>query len=223
MQSIQLPTLFLLINSAGAGQTFWQLRVGDPAKALPLSGNNGRGGLGLSGVKEALAPVVRPSSKVSAALEKMPEKQIFERSIVALSPLTTWLSPSGRLALVGDSAHGMHPNIGHGGNSAFESAAAVIDAIANASANNDKAEMDWRSALASFEDLRKPRADLVQRFSNMMGTKQTADLDIVSKEQTSAMLHWILAADPDMKFPTDVAQVLEAFDPCDSPGISLLW
>jgi 2-polyprenyl-6-methoxyphenol hydroxylase-like FAD-dependent oxidoreductase len=39
--------------------------------------------------------------------------------------LPTWIR--GRVALVGDSAHGMHPNILQGADSAFESDAAIVE------------------------------------------------------------------------------------------------
>jgi salicylate hydroxylase len=115
-----------MINDGGSGQSFWQFRVADPELAVSLSRNRGRGGLGLTGTKEALLPLAKSCPMVYHTLKLIPEAQIFERSIVGRLPASTWISPGGRLALVSDSAHAMHPNIAQGANSSFESAAAVV-------------------------------------------------------------------------------------------------
>lgn len=100
------PRWMSMINDGGGGQSFWQFRVADPEMALSLSANKGRGGLGLKGVKEALLPLAKPCELVFKAIDCIPESQIFERSIVGRKPASTWLSTKGRVALVGDSAHG---------------------------------------------------------------------------------------------------------------------
>ena len=100
------------LNDCGCSHTFWQLRVTEPDKALALSGSSGRGGLGLSGVKEALLPVISSSTIMTSALKNTPEEQIFERCILASLPADTWRSVGGKVALVGDAAHAMHPNVG---------------------------------------------------------------------------------------------------------------
>jgi len=103
------PKWMAMLNDGGGGYTFFQLRISDSEKALALSGNHGRGGLGLSGVIQRLLQVVKSHRDVSLTLESIPESQLFERSIVGRSPLTTWLSHRKRVVLVGDSAHSMHP------------------------------------------------------------------------------------------------------------------
>ncbi|KAL7532926.1 hypothetical protein ACHAWF_006321 [Thalassiosira exigua] len=107
------PRWMSMLNDGGAGYTFWQFRVtGDPKRAMELSGNGGRGGLGLPGVKQRLVNIAsKTCPTVAGAIEAIPEEQIFERCIVARCGVPSWLSPGGRVALVGDSAHGMHPNM----------------------------------------------------------------------------------------------------------------
>ena len=117
-----------MISDGGSNYSFWQFRVSDLQQSMELSGNNGRGGLGLKNVKSKLVAVAEQSGcdLVTNTIQSIPESQIFERSIVAHSSLPTWLSSKGNVALVGDSAHGMHPNIAQGANSAFESASVVV-------------------------------------------------------------------------------------------------
>ena len=216
------PRWMSMLNDGGSGQTFWQFRLADAEAALGLSGNNGRGGLGLPGVKQGLLPVSKVCTDVHGAIEAIPECQIFERSIVGRYPLATWRSEGGRVALVGDSAHGMHPNVGQGANSAFESAIAVVNALEAAHRGGSR---DWRTALKAFEAARKPRADLVQSFANMSGVAQASGVELVSKASLAQMMHWICSSsDPATDAPpADIVKLLENFEPCDYAGVSPLW
>ena len=111
------------------------------------------GGLGLPGVKESLLPIAKSCPDVAAALESIPESQIFERSIIGRYPLPTWVSSGGRLALVGDAAHGMHPVAGQGANSGFEDVVALMESL---TANeNEHGEIDWKTALSTYEASQK--------------------------------------------------------------------
>ena len=83
--------------------------------------------------------------------------------------------------------------------------------------------VDWKVAFASYERARRPRAELVQRFANMMGVCQAVGLMPISWEQIEAMLHWIRKYDPTVDPPSDVVEAVEKFEPCDYPGVSLLW
>jgi 2-polyprenyl-6-methoxyphenol hydroxylase-like FAD-dependent oxidoreductase len=208
-----------MLNDCGAGYTFWQIRLADSKRAMALSGNKGRGGLGLPGAKEKLLPIVKPYCEdVAAAIERIPESQIFERSIVGRYPLPTWLSQGSRVALVGDSAHGMHPNIGQGANSGFCSAAAVVQSIIR-----HKDDGDWKAALIEYQETRKARADVVQRFANAMGVLQATGKELLPRTLIDDTIHWIRKNDPDMDPPKEVVDILENFDPCNEPGVSLLW
>jgi 2-polyprenyl-6-methoxyphenol hydroxylase-like FAD-dependent oxidoreductase len=218
------PLWMSMLNDGGSGHSFWQFRVSDPKQSMALSASNGRGGLGLPGVKEKLITVARASCElVARAIEAIPEEQIFERSIVGHSALPSWLSSEGgRVALVGDSAHGMHPNIAQGANSAFESANCIVKALRET--NGDVSSL--KSALASYEAARKPRADVVQRFAMLCGAMQsTGKHYIEDRSILGEMLEWIRnGSDPSTTPPPEGAtKVLDSFDPCTEDGISRLW
>jgi len=215
------------LNDAGSEQTFWQVRVADPEYAMSMSGNHGRGGLGLHGVKKALLEVVQKSvvPQLANVIEQTEESQIFERAIVARQSLPTWLSKRNkRLALVGDAAHGMHPTIGQGANSGFESAAAVVEAIQEEyGKENEKGSVDYSSALVRYEAKRKPRADLVQAFANLYGVSQATGKEIMSRAQGMEVGAWIERSDPNEEPPVVGAQIIRAFDPYEHPGVAPLW
>eukprot|EP00951_Prasinocladus_malaysianus_P050228 scaffold678214_cov51-Prasinocladus_malaysianus.AAC.1 len=64
--------------------------------AMALSGNKGRGGLGLAGVKQQLLDLVKCSDRVTRVVESTPEETIFERCIIGRQTAPSWLSPGGR-------------------------------------------------------------------------------------------------------------------------------
>jgi len=212
------PRWMSMINDGGSGYTFWQFRLADNEKAMAVSGNQGRGGLGLAGAKEKLLALVAGTcDDVTSVIQAIREEDIFERSIVGRYPLKTWLSGSnGRLVLVGDAAHGMHPTLAQGANQGFISAAAIVDML-------DKYRGDYRAALANFERYRKPRADLVQAFASVMGILQATGQQLLSPDEMSDMMGWVLRNEDTESAPASVVDFLRKFDPCDHTGVSKLW
>jgi 2-polyprenyl-6-methoxyphenol hydroxylase-like FAD-dependent oxidoreductase len=99
------------------------------------------------------------------------------------------LNPSKRLVLMGDAAHGQHPTIGQGAKSGFESAAAVVQAMM---LHRD----DYKAALVAYEQARKPRADLVQQYANLMGVVQATGKALLPKAAFGDMTRWIVENDP---------------------------
>ena len=214
-----------MVNDGGSGYSFWQLRVADPVKGLQMSGNNGRGGLGLPGIKERLVEVSSPCAILKDTIERIPESQIFERSIVARTPLTSWLSHhDGRLALVGDSAHGMHPCIGQGANCAFESAAVIVDTLSKVyDATKATKASDWNTALQEYQKKRMVRSNLIQQYANCIGVLQATGEDFFSKSEKEMMQDWILRHDPKEEPPKSIVETLDSFDIFQQSGVSPLW
>ena len=222
-----------MINDAGSGYTFWQFRVTDPEMALSLSQNSGRGGLGLPGTKNMLERVLLQSYKLQKGgttgggdfvydtVKEIPEEQIFERSIVGRSPATTWISEGGRVVLVGDAAHGMHPVIGQGANLGFEGAGVLIDAIAA-----HEADRDWKAALVQYEKTFKRRADIIQQYANYRGVNQAisdGQAHQLPADVQKEMSRWIAMNSDPNDIPKEALDILLSFDPCSQPGVSSLW
>ncbi|CAK7240526.1 MAG: hypothetical protein STHCBS139747_001968 [Sporothrix thermara] len=71
-----------------------------------------------------------------------------------LPNLPRWVHPSGKVVLLGDSCHPMLPYLAQGAAQAFEDAAVLRQVLA--------LDMDMKEALQKYEDIRMPRATLVQ-------------------------------------------------------------
>ena len=200
------PYVHAMIADAGCGDAFVQLRVGDEAHAKELSGNGGRGGLGLPGVKAKLLALVEGCEDLSAALAAIPEETLFERCIIAHDTAKEWRSPGGRVALVGDSAHAVNPMIGQGANSTFESVYAVAEALGGCGG-------DWVAGLARYEEARRPHADLIQKYANAAALNAMRPLGLFAKEEEEMMTKWVRTPPPERsELPAKLADSILGFN-----------
>lgn len=78
-------------------------------------------------------------------------------------PLRTW--SNGRLTLLGDAAHPMLPHLGQGANQAIEDGVALAVLLSGRSADQVPA------VLRAYEELRRPRASMVQTESRRNGMR----------------------------------------------------
>jgi 2-polyprenyl-6-methoxyphenol hydroxylase-like FAD-dependent oxidoreductase len=95
---------------------------------------------------------------IPAIIESTAPEAIIRTPLRELPPMVTWVS--GRVALLGDAAHAMLPNLGQGGCQAIEDAAVLAASLANGA--------DVPEALRAYERSRKPRAEKVARQSRLM-------------------------------------------------------
>ncbi|KXZ51915.1 hypothetical protein GPECTOR_11g42 [Gonium pectorale] len=182
------PSLYLIVCDAGGDHTFWQVRVqsdepaftadegtaavGPVAPAEPCDaeagaaaaggtgGRRGRGGMGVPGSKARVIQRIKSAGWDWAVpiLEAVPESRLFERALYDRLPLERWSSRGGRVVLLGDSAHAMHPGPGQGARSAFEDAHQLVLAL-------EALWPDVPSALERYQRARIARATRVQNMS----------------------------------------------------------
>jgi salicylate hydroxylase len=100
--------------------------------------------------------VCRVLAKVSACLKW---------KLADLPPLPRWVSSTGRVVLIGDAAHAMVPYMAQGAAQSIEDGAALAECLERA--GGDLAAVP--AALGAFEQIRKPRCDVVQAASRSNG------------------------------------------------------
>jgi 2-polyprenyl-6-methoxyphenol hydroxylase-like FAD-dependent oxidoreductase len=97
---------------------------------------------------------------IPAIIDSTTPEAIICTPLREIRPLQTWVS--GRVALLGDAAHAMLPNLGQGGCQAIEDAAVLAASLA--------IDADVPQALSAYERSRKPRAEKVARQSRQMSS-----------------------------------------------------
>ncbi len=96
---------------------------------------------------------------IEPILEATDASKIIRTDVYDIEPLPQW--SKGRVALIGDAAHAMSPNMGQGGCQALEDAPALAESL------QDRA--DIQTALQVYETRRKPRAERVATQSRRIG------------------------------------------------------
>ncbi|MDQ0736531.1 FAD-dependent oxidoreductase [Arthrobacter agilis] len=108
---------------------------------------------------------------VQALIDRTPADRVIRHDVFALAPdLRTYTY--GRVVLIGDAAHAMVPTMGQGANSSLEDGA-CIGLLVGRPVNEG---VSLRSALGTFDALRRPRTQKIARRSRTAG-HVGADLD----------------------------------------------
>jgi 2-polyprenyl-6-methoxyphenol hydroxylase-like FAD-dependent oxidoreductase len=125
-------------SAVGPGQVYWFAPVSAPPGAPPPEGP-------LAGwLAEKYAGFPAP---VSDVLRGTPEDEVIRTDLYDFAPVRQWCR--GRVALIGDAAHAMTPNLGQGGAQAVEDGCALAEKLA---AGGPVGE-----ALRQYEALRLPK------------------------------------------------------------------
>ena len=90
---------------------------------------------------------------IPTVLAAATDEQVLRNDIYHLPPLATYVN--GPVALLGDAAHAMTPNLGQGGCQALEDAATLSVAV--------ETQPDLATALRRFDELRRPRTQALAR------------------------------------------------------------
>ncbi|CAI5488543.1 unnamed protein product [Closterium sp. Naga37s-1] len=126
-----------------ANKLYWGLMLADGADPTVSSSRSSCG----EEAKEKILRALKGWDVLPRIVEATPPECIVERRILDMPSLPFWIK--GRTALLGDAAHAVTPELGHGANLAFEDAAQMVECI--------RAHSDVRCALESFQSLRMPR------------------------------------------------------------------
>ncbi|KAH9897890.1 FAD/NAD-P-binding domain-containing protein [Cubamyces lactineus] len=100
---------------------------------------------------------------VTVLLEHMPERPSKWSIHVVHPPLESYAK--GRVAVLGDAAHGMLPHLGAGAGQGLEDAYLLARLLSHPDTNNDNIE----AVLQVYSQIRRPRAQMVWERSRLMG------------------------------------------------------
>ena len=103
-------------------------------------------------------------------IQATPNEAILNNDIYDINPITEWVR--GNVALLGDSAHAMTPNMGQGGCMAIEDAVVLGKCLRE---NHNIAQ-----GLLAYQQLRVPRANQVQKMSRQLGKVMTSESLVLS-------------------------------------------
>jgi 2-polyprenyl-6-methoxyphenol hydroxylase-like FAD-dependent oxidoreductase len=145
------------VGHAGAGLMFWYSTANAPA-GTKKADHGGKAGL-LARLRDWPAPV-------EELIEATPEEAIDLADNYELKPLPRWTQ--GRVALMGDAAHGITTNIGRGGSESIEDGATLAHFLGQIGDLASTQQIE--TALGEFERLRRPAVEAVRKRAWQLGS-----------------------------------------------------
>ena len=167
-----IKILCVLIN-CGNSDFYWLINMSkkDGRKYnAPNKIINGYGGLGIIGIKSWLLGLFNnyTNNDIKSIISKTNETNIYSREIISRKLLNKWSSNSGKIIIIGDAAHAMHPILGQGANQALEDVAILTNKLQNISISNNN---NIKYVINNFENIRISRANDVLKLSEYYATK----------------------------------------------------
>jgi zeaxanthin epoxidase len=152
---------YFVSSDVGGGKMQWYAFHQEPAGGTDKDGHR----------KERLMEIFGDwSDKVTDLIMETPEEDVLRRDIYDRPPIFKWTD--GRVALLGDSAHAMQPNLGQGGCMAIEDAfqlATDLTTQVDAALEQGKSakEVDIEGVLKGYFNKRVVRAATIQGMAGM--------------------------------------------------------
>ncbi|NDL60690.1 FAD-dependent oxidoreductase [Phytoactinopolyspora mesophila] len=147
------------VESWGRGQRvgYAQLPDGRVYCYATASAPEGTSSTGLAELRQRFGDWHEP---IPALLDATADDAVLHHDIHALPPLTTYVSD--KIALLGDAAHAMTPNLGQGACQALEDAVVLAGLLAGSDS--------VASALKEYDHARRPRTQMIARSADRIGS-----------------------------------------------------
>ncbi|HEU5420599.1 MAG TPA: FAD-dependent monooxygenase [Streptosporangiaceae bacterium] len=144
----------------GAGERFGYAPLPDGRIYAYATANAppGEAGGGLAGLRRRFGHWHHP---IPALLEAAADGAVLHDDLYELPPLRSFTT--GTVALVGDAAHAMTPNLGQGAGQALEDAVVLAKTVDTGSGR------EVRTGLEAYDRLRRPRAQMIVLRSHRVG------------------------------------------------------
>lgn len=140
----------------GAGERFGHMPMPDGRVYCYIMANAPQGSqAGLDDLRERFA---RWHDPIPALLHAAREDHVIQRDTYEMPDLSTYVA--GKVALLGDAAHAMTPNLGQGACQAIEDAVTLAAAVDGG---------DVRAGLEAYDRARRPRTQMIVRLSRQVG------------------------------------------------------
>lgn len=156
-------------------------------------------------VVEGWSPIVH------AIIRATPPDRLVDWKLVYRDPLPTWVSPKGRIALIGDAAHPFLPTSIQGASQAMEDGATIAVCL-ELSGKAKAAE-----ALRAYEKIRYERVRRAQKTGESTRDKwHKADFDSLKANPTAIKLpreQWLLDHDAEAHAYAVYAETVASLEP----------